>query len=90
MSMEKIADCRRQIDAIDVKIVELLNARTQIVYEIGRIKHEHTIPVYDPKREDQVFANINSHNAGPLSTEALKRVFERIIDEMRSIEQSQV
>ena len=87
MSTEKLADCRRQIDAVDVKLVALLNQRTEIVHEIGRIKHEHSLPVYEPKREDQVFENIASHNAGPLTSDALKRIFERIIDEMRTIQQ---
>jgi chorismate mutase len=90
MSMEKLADCRRQIDAVDVKLVELLNERTQIVHEIGRIKRQFSMPIYEPKREDQVFENVSSHNPGPLSSEALKRIFERIIDEMRTVQQKKM
>jgi chorismate mutase len=90
MSMQKLADCRRQIDQVDVKIVELLNQRTEIVNEIGRIKHEFSLPVYEPKREDQVYENIAGHNPGPLTSEALKRIFERIIDEMRTIQQKKM
>jgi len=90
MSMQKLADCRRQIDEVDLKIVELLNQRTEIVNEIGRIKHEFSLPVYEPKREDQVYENIASHNPGPLTSEALKRIFERIIDEMRTIQQKKM
>jgi len=86
MSMERLAECRRQIDALDLRILALLNERTSIVHEIGRIKHRLSLPIYEPKREDQVFENVTSHNAGPLSSEALKRVFERIIDEMRTIQ----
>jgi chorismate mutase-like protein len=85
--MDQLADCRRQIDAVDVKIVELLNQRTQIVHEIGRIKRQFELPVYEPKREDQVFENVTSNNPGPLTADALKRIFERIIDEMRTIQQ---
>ena len=85
--MEKLADCRQQIDQVDLKIVDLLNQRTQIVHEIGRIKRQFAMPVYEPKREDQVFQNVTSHNPGPLTAEALKRIFERIIDEMRTIQQ---
>jgi len=90
MSIEKLADCRRQIDEVDLKIVELLNQRTEIVNEIGRIKREFSLPIYEPKREDQVFANVASHNPGPLTSEALKRIFERIIDEMRTIQQKKM
>jgi chorismate mutase-like protein len=88
MSTHQLADCRRQIDAVDVKIVDLLNQRTQIVHEIGRLKRQLALPVYEPKREDQVFENVTSSNSGPLTAEALKRIFERIIDEMRTIQQS--
>jgi len=87
-SMEKLSDCRRQIDAVDLKIVQLLNERTEIVHEIGRIKREFALPIYEPKREDQVFENVTSHNPGPMTPDALKRIFERIIDEMRTIQQS--
>ena len=90
MTVEKLVDCRRQIDAVDVKIVELLNERTEIVHEIGRIKREFSLPVYEPKREDQVFENVTSHNSGPLTGDALKRIFERIIDEMRTIQQKKM
>jgi chorismate mutase len=90
MSMEKLADCRRQIDQLDLKIVDLLNQRTEIVHEIGRIKRQFSMPIYEPKREDQVFRNVTSNNAGPLDAEALKRIFERIIDEMRTIQQKKM
>ena len=85
-SVDQLAECRRLIDAVDVKIVALLNERTEIVHEIGRIKRQFALPIYEPKREDQVFENITGSNGGPLSSEALKRIFERIIDEMRTIQ----
>jgi chorismate mutase len=88
--MDKLADCRRQIDQLDLKIVDLLNERTEIVNEIGRIKRQFSMPVYEPKREDQVFENVTGHNPGPLTAEALKRIFERIIDEMRTIQQKKM
>jgi chorismate mutase-like protein len=90
MSKEKLADCRRRIDAVDVRLLALLNERTRIVEEIGRIKHEMALPIYEPKREDQVFHNVITHNQGPLSTEAVKRVFERIIDEMRTVQRDRM
>jgi chorismate mutase len=44
------------------------------------------LPIYEPKREDQVFANVTGSNSGPMSPDALRRIFERIIDEMRKIQ----
>ena len=90
MSIERLAECRSQIDAVDLKILALLNERTRIVEEIGRIKEKLSLPIYEPKREDQVFHNVTSNNHGPLSAEALKRIFERIIDEMRSIQRDRM
>ena len=90
MSMEKLAECRRKIDILDLELLALLNDRTRIVEEIGRIKHDLSLPIYEPKREDQVFANVTGGNRGPLSAEAVKRVFERIIDEMRNIQKDKM
>ena len=88
--LEQLADCRDRIDAVDLKLLALLNERTRIVEEIGRIKQNLALPIYEPKREDQVFHNVISNNPGPLSGEAVKRVFERIIDEMRTVQRDKM
>lgn len=88
--LEDLSRCRERIDAIDVKLVELLNQRTSVVEEIGRIKQNLTLGIYEPKREEQVFENIRQNNQGPLPLDSLQRIFERIIDEMRSIQKSKM
>ena len=85
--LQDLENCRIRIDDLDVRLLHLLNERTAIVEEIGRIKHDLQLAIYEPKREDQVFANVTGNNPGPLTAEALKRIFERIIDEMRTIQQ---
>ena len=77
---------RLLIDDVDRRIVALLNERTAVVENIGRVKREAKLPVYEPKREDQVFANITGANQGPLTHHSVRGIFERIIDEMRSIQ----
>ena len=89
-SFETLAECRDAIDALDIRILQLLNDRTAIVERIGQIKQTLSMPVYEPKREDQVFSNVLSHNTGPLPPEAVKRVFERIIDEMRTVQKLKI
>jgi len=84
--IEALAQCRKEIDAVDLKILALLNERTRIVEEIGRIKQEMGMPIYEPKREDDVFHNVTVNNGGPLPADAVKRLFERIIDEMRTLQ----
>ena len=82
----KLEEFRVLIDDVDRRIVALLNQRTRVVEDIGRVKRQTNLPIYEPKREDQVFANISSTNRGPLTEEAVRRIFERIIDEMRMIQ----
>jgi chorismate mutase len=85
-SMDDLEECRVRIDAIDVRLLDLLNERTRIVERIGAIKRSLTLPIYEPKREDTVIANVLEHNQGPLPPEAVRRVFERIMDEMRTLQ----
>ncbi len=81
-----LEDCRQRIDELDLIILELLNERTRVAERIGQAKQVLQMPIYEPKREDQVYANVTEGNQGPLPAEAVKRVFERIIDEMRTVQ----
>jgi chorismate mutase len=81
-----LSDWRRRMDEIDKKLVELLNERSQCALEVGRIKQEAGMPIYQPARENEVLANAARNNKGPLSDAAIRRLFERIIDEARSAE----
>ncbi|HUB78244.1 MAG TPA: chorismate mutase [Bryobacteraceae bacterium] len=82
----KLEEYRVLIDGLDRRIVALLNERTQVVEEIGRVKRESGLPIYEPKREELVFANITGANQGPMPSDSLRRIFERVIDEMRRIQ----
>ncbi len=84
--LKKLRECRDRIDDLDRRILALINERTRIVEEIGRVKREISMPIYEPKREDEVFRNVTEHNQGPLSEEAVRRLFERVIDEMRAVQ----
>ncbi len=82
----QLEEYRMMIDDVDRRIVALLNERTLVVHNIGRVKKEAHLPIYEPRREDQVFDNISGANQGPMTPEAVRRIFERIIDEMRTIQ----
>ena len=86
----RLDEFRVLIDDVDRRIVALLNERTAVVENIGRVKREAKLPVYEPKREDQVFANISSANHGPLTNHSVRGIFERIIDEMRTIQRRKI
>ena len=81
-----VEDWRREIDEIDRRLVELLNERSQCVVEIGRIKQASGEALYQPDREKQVLDGVARANPGPLPDAAIRRLFERILDEARSVE----
>jgi chorismate mutase len=81
-----ISDWRQRMDEIDKKLVELLNERSQCALEVGRLKQAAGMPIYQPARENEVLSNAARNNRGPLSNAAIRRLFERIIDEARSAE----
>jgi chorismate mutase len=83
-----LSDWRRRIDELDRKLVELLNERSQCALEIGKLKQQESVPLYQPEREKEVLQNAERNNRGPLSDAAIRRLFERIIDEARAAERS--
>jgi chorismate mutase len=84
--MKEIEKWRRRIDAIDTQLVGLLNSRSACAVEIGRIKSALGLPVYSPEREAEILERVARENPGPLDKTAVRRVFERIIDESRRLE----
>jgi chorismate mutase len=87
--LTEIDELRHRIDVIDDQLVRLLNVRVACALEIGRLKHEAGLPIYQPEREKQVLQQVRAvatNLAGPLEAEAVVRIFERIIDEARRAE----
>ena len=85
--MPTIEDLRNDIDRVDEVLVRLLNERARCACEIGKIKKEQNVDIYQPDREKQVLNHVRSVAAqGPLDPEAIVRLFERIIDEARRLE----
>jgi chorismate mutase-like protein len=85
--MPTLDELRDDIDRVDEVLVRLLNERARVACEIGRIKKEKGIEVYQPEREKQVLAHVRSVACeGPLGPDAIARLFERIIDEARRLE----
>jgi chorismate mutase-like protein len=85
-----IADWRRKIDEIDRKMVELLSQRAQAAHEIGKLKRDARMPIYEPDRERTVFENARKANHGPLPDRDLQRIYERIMDVMRQIQREEI
>lgn len=84
-----IEELRGRIDVIDDQLVRLLNVRVACAVEIGRLKHDQGLPIYQPDREKQVLAQVRqsaTQLAGPLNADAVVRIFERVMDEARRAE----
>ena len=77
---------RKRIDGIDDQLMRLLNSRSACCVEVGRIKRTLGLPIYAPEREAWILDRVMRENPGPLEPLAVRRVFERIIDESRRLE----
>ena len=89
-SQSHLDDLRRDIDEVDREILRLLARRMQLVLQVGDYKRKHDLAVYDPERERRMLERLASNSPAPLSAESAKRIFERLIDESRSLEQRHV
>ena len=84
--MNDLDGWRRRIDEIDQQLLKLLNERSNCAVEIGQIKKKMSQPAWSPEREAEILRNVVKANRGPLDNAAIRRLFERIIDEARSLE----
>ena len=78
---------RDRIDALDRAICAMLHERMRCAHAIGEIKRGLAVPVYAPRREEAVLANAASVT-GPVPEPVVRRLFERIIDETRTLERA--
>jgi chorismate mutase-like protein len=81
---------RAEIDSIDRDLLNLLAKRFAVVLRVGEVKRAHGTEVYDPERERRVIERLTSEVPAPLDRETVRRIFERIIDEARRLEQHHV
>lgn len=81
-----IDDIRQEIDRLDNELLEIFNRRATLALKIGQLKKELGLPIYDPNREKRIFVKMEERNPGPLDNNAIKRLFERVIDESRTLE----
>jgi len=81
-----IDDLRIKIDQLDQELLRIFNQRAGLALQIGHVKKELDLPVYNPDREQYIFDKMQQLNPGPLDNQAIKRLFERVIDESRTLE----
>ncbi len=83
---DRLKPLRDAIDAVDRKLVELLNERARLAAEVGRVKQEHNAPVYRPEREAEVLDKVAALSAGPLAPATVQAVYREVIAACRALE----
>lgn len=77
---------RKEIDAVDLELLRLLNVRATLALKVGALKKAASLPIPDPERERCVLQRLQELNDGPLDQRAVNKLFRRIIRESKRIE----
>ena len=75
-----IRQLREQLSDNDVRIVEAINTRLQLVGRLKRVKEERGIGFLDPAREEWMLQYLTRANRGPLSAEGLSEIYHELLD----------
>jgi len=81
-------ELRQKINKVDTKILQLVNERTKLALEIGRIKARKGKEYYVPDREKKVYEGLLKKNKGPLSSKSVKAIYREIMSAALSLEKS--
>lgn len=84
--MDNIDEVRCRIDSIDDELLRLFNERARLAVQIGELKKALELPIHIPSREEQILMRVQRDNPGPLSPEAIARLYQQLIEESRNLE----
>ncbi len=90
MRKNRLKDLRKEIDRIDSRVIELLNRRGKISFDIGEIKKAKKQPIYSPDRESLIYRKISKKNKGPFTDESVTAIYREIMSACLSLEHSLV
>ena len=82
-----IEDWRNRIDELNDELIALLNKRATYATEIGKLKKQQGLPIFDATREQAVLEKVSSLTKGPLTPESIKNIFQVIMQETRKVEE---
>jgi chorismate mutase/prephenate dehydratase len=77
---------RDRLNIIDERILALLSERAKVIMQVADFKRHHNIPVYVPEREVSIIERLRTANPGPLPGDAIERIYQNILEEMRKFE----
>lgn len=83
---ERVQELRERVDEVDRDLVRALNERASIVQEIVAMKSEAGVPLFDPKREEEILQRAMEYNEGPIYDTSMREIFELILHRIRDLE----
>lgn len=84
--LKNLTQLRKKIDLLDEQILKLLEKRAQISRDIGKLKLQNNLPVYNPEREIELLESLLGKHHGYLSPEAIRKIFMTIMEESKRIQ----
>ena len=84
--MKNLPEIREKINELDVRLLDLLAERSQLVHHVGVVKKEQGLPIFAPEREAQVYARLEELNAGRLPEKSVRAIFCEIMSSALSLE----
>ncbi|MEW6637904.1 MAG: chorismate mutase [Actinomycetota bacterium] len=83
---DRVQELRERVDEVDRRLIRDLNERARIVQEIARIKAEAGVPIFDPRREEEILRRVTELNEGPIYDSSMRDIFELILHRIRDLE----
>ena len=82
----RVRELRDRVDEVDRELIRALNERAQVVQELGTIKAEAGMQIFDPKREEEILRRVVDQNPGPIYDSSMRDIFELILHRIRDLE----
>ena len=89
MPEDRLSELRKQVDEINLQILQLLNERAELASQIGLVQQEMGTRFYDPEREAQMLTQLQQANNGPFSNESIQHLFREIFRASMALEETE-
>jgi len=83
---QEINEIRKKIDNLDKELINNLNERAKLSYEIRKLKNKANLPIFDEQRENEILTKITLINEGPLDEDSVKDIYSKILIRMKNFE----
>lgn len=87
MSLEKLEELRKELDKINIEILEAISRRASIVQEIGKLKAKQGVNKFDPIREKKMLDELVNRNSGPFDDDTIRYLFKQIFKASLSLQE---